>query len=136
MIVLVSGSRTINTEQELAIERKFERLNNTDEAIILIHGNAPGVDTFAAKYATHLHWSTMSFPADWKQYGRAAGPLRNQKMVDTICERAGNNAKIRVCAFPNEKSRGTWDLVNRARLTLQPRFKDFELDIIPVGPLP
>ena len=46
-------------------------------------------------------------PADWKRYGRAAGPIRNQEMV---------NLGADVClAFPREGSRGTKNCMEAAR---------------------
>jgi hypothetical protein len=50
-----------------------------------------------------------SFPADWEQYGRAAGPIRNQQMLEAKPDR--------VFAFHEdlEHSKGTGDMVRRAR---------------------
>lgn len=46
-------------------------------------------------------------PADWRSCGRAAGLIRNQRMVDLGAD---------LClAFPLGESRGTWDCVARAR---------------------
>jgi hypothetical protein len=45
--------------------------------------------------------------ADWSRHGRAAGPIRNAAMLARRPER--------VLAFPGPESRGTWDLVRRAR---------------------
>ena len=50
------------------------------------------------------------YPADWKKYGRAAGPIRNLQMLD--------NGKPDICyAFHDciEKSKGTKDMVNRCK---------------------
>ena len=49
--------------------------------IVLVHGAAPGADTLAAEEAAALGWTILPYPADWDQYGDAAGPIRNQEMV-------------------------------------------------------
>lgn len=50
------------------------------------------------------------FPADWKRYGKAAGPIRNQQMID-------EGKPDLVLAFHENinESRGTKDMVARAR---------------------
>jgi len=46
------------------------------------------------------------YPADWETYGRAAGPIRNQKMLDS--------EQINLCvAFPG--GAGTADMVARCK---------------------
>lgn len=44
------------------------------------------------------------FPADWDEYGNAAGPIRNREMAD-----AGAEALI---ALPDEESVGTRDMID------------------------
>jgi hypothetical protein len=70
--------------------------------------------TKSADYLAHLwcHFNRIAeetHPAEWYPngtYDKAAGPKRNQRMVDKgAC----------VClAFPTEKSVGTWDCIKRA----------------------
>jgi len=52
----------------------------------------------------------MSFPADWKSYGKGAGPIRNQLMLD-------EGKPDLVLAFHNDisSSRGTADMIRRAK---------------------
>ncbi len=51
----------------------------------------------------------MEFPAEWKKYGRKAGPIRNQQMLDKDPDM--------VIAFHSDiaKSKGTTDMVRKAR---------------------
>lgn len=37
----------------------------------------------AGEVATELGCQVEVFPADWKKYGRAAGPIRNNEMLDS-----------------------------------------------------
>ena len=94
---------------------------------IVISGLADGADTYAKTWVENcpLHGppvgqpntyevcpvQLLPFPADWKQYGKAAGPIRNQQMLD-------EGKPELVLAFvdkPVVESRGTWDMVQRAR---------------------
>lgn len=61
----------------------------------------------AAKVAAELGHGVMAFPANWKDHGRSAGPIRNQAMLATEPEL--------VIAFWDGKSRGTKDMLARAR---------------------
>ena len=48
----------------------------------VLSGGARGVDSLGEKWAEHRKLSLERYPADWASYGLAAGPLRNQAMVD------------------------------------------------------
>lgn len=75
--------------------------------MILIHGGARGADAFAAGFAKGLgSVQVIEFQADWKRDGKAAGPLRNERML-----RFGKPDLV--LAFPG--GRGTADMVRRAR---------------------
>ena len=71
----------------------------------LIHGGAPGADALAASWALANGLSILSFVADWKTHGRAAGPIRNQQMIEETPDL--------VIAFRG--GAGTADMVRRAR---------------------
>lgn len=102
MRILVTGSRNYKD-----ITKVSEVLSSYEGTHTLVHGGAKGLDDLANQVATALGWKTEVFPADWKNQGKAAGPLRNQQMVNT-------NPDICI-AFPLEGSRGTWDCVKRAK---------------------
>ena len=46
----------------------------------IVCGGATGADTLGKRFAEELGYSVKMFPADWKKYGRRAGPVRNQQM--------------------------------------------------------
>lgn len=48
----------------------------------IIEGAAFGADSLAAEWAIENDQPLEEFPADWKARGPAAGPLRNQRMID------------------------------------------------------
>jgi YspA, cpYpsA-related SLOG family len=51
-------------------------------AAVLVHGGAKGGDQLAERAARALGIRTEPHSARWRTEGRAAGPLRNQRMVD------------------------------------------------------
>ncbi len=73
---------------------------------IIIEGGATGADALAASWAVVEGVPVEQFPADWKAHGRAAGPIRNQRMLD-------EGKPDIVIAFPG--GRGTADMVRRAK---------------------
>jgi hypothetical protein len=69
-------------------------------------GGASGADSLAVDWAWKRGIPAKIFIPDWAAHGLAAGPLRNQRMLDEFKPDA-------VIAFPG--GRGTADMVRRAR---------------------
>lgn len=72
----------------------------------IVSGMAPGADALAAEWAERFGFPLHKFHADWKAHGRAAGPIRNQRMLD-------EGKPDVIIAFPG--GRGTADMVRRAK---------------------
>lgn len=72
----------------------------------IIHGNASGADMMADVWAKRMAIRRERFPAQWYKYGKAAGPIRNQEMID-------QGSPHLVIAFPG--GNGTADMVRRAK---------------------
>jgi YspA, cpYpsA-related SLOG family len=103
MRVLVTGGRDFS-DRTLLFEA-LDRLHAAHGFTVLIHGDANGADRLSGEWATARGVSVEAHPADWKRHGRAAGPIRNQKMLEEKPEL--------VVAFPGGK--GTADMVSKAR---------------------
>jgi hypothetical protein len=76
-----------------------------DDDITIISGHAYGADQLAEAWADEREVPSMIFPAEWNLRGKAAGPIRNQRMLD-------EGKPDLVIAFPG--GRGTDDMVARA----------------------
>ena len=87
----------------------MDRLLTYYEEIRLVSGHASGADLFAEKYAKERGIEIEIFPAEWKKYGRAAGPIRNRAMLAYAKE-----AIPEVAAFWDGKSRGTSNMLKQA----------------------
>jgi hypothetical protein len=72
----------------------------------LIAGGARGADTLAYEWAQARGIPAVVYKADWAKLGRAAGPIRNQRML-------GEGNPNLVIAFPG--GRGTANMVRLAR---------------------
>jgi len=108
MRVLVCGARDyddksllFSTLDDLAASHDFE---------VVIEGGARGADTLAREWAELRNIPIEEYRANWKEYGRAAGPIRNKQMLN-------EGHPDMVVAFPKTvltESRGTKDMVKQA----------------------
>jgi hypothetical protein len=120
-------TRRLRPREVIVGSRRFPRPWDVSEYVmelpddaIVISGAAPGVDSWALHTADMVcrcdepcrHWpplenlQTIAIPADWNAHGRAAGPIRNEKLV-----RVGHRVK----AFWDGVSRGTANTIRLAR---------------------
>ena len=108
--VLISGSRREQSQDSvrlIATALAMVAAGKAPTELILAHGDASGVDS-EAKYIWKIAWELKDEAHPYLSYlGRAGGPVRNSEMVE-----AGADVCI---AFPDKKSVGTWDLVNKAK---------------------
>ena len=110
MKVLVCGGRDYDNRDH--VHNTLCRIDAERGPIYcVIHGAATGADHEGMLWAQMMATTGREivhapFVADWHQYGRAAGPLRNQRMLDV-------GKPDLVVAFPGGK--GTADMVRRAK---------------------
>ena len=104
MRVLVTGGRDWNKRK--VTYAALDQLNATYKFDTLIDGMAKGADEFAFEWALSRGIKTERYKADWDQHGRAAGPIRNQQMID-------EGKPDLLVAFPG--GNGTADMIRRAR---------------------
>ena len=79
--LLIAGSRDLDLKYPLSISdfvRYFIGYEKVDE---IISGGAKGIDSLGEMYANYNTIPIKRFEADWYTHGKAAGPLRNQKMA-------------------------------------------------------
>lgn len=82
--MLVTGSRAWTNDKavEVLILQTWQAHNEPSE-VILVSGACPtGADAMAEAVATGWGWTVERHPADWVRYGKRAGFIRNQEMVD------------------------------------------------------
>lgn len=118
LAVIVCGSR--NWTDAEVIRADLDRLTQRYEDILVIEGGAPGADRIAGEWCEVgavlpcrlvLH---QQIPADWEKHGKAAGPIRNQQMLERLLRFQEEGWDVAVWAYPLPDSRGTKDMINRA----------------------
>lgn len=122
---LLTNAPTVNNKSRYVLltgDRSFKEQSQIKQLVdlcaaynfTLVHGDCPsGADCIAKIHCENIAAKKnllnlqLKFPADWKKYGKYAGPKRNQDMV---------NLKPFVCfAFHDSlsTSKGTKDTVNK-----------------------
>jgi len=102
--VLVCGGRDF--ADQCAVDRCLDGLHDELGITRIIEGGARGADRFAYEWGAINCVRVEHFVADWKTHGRAAGPIRNQQMLE-------EGEPDLVVAFPG--GRGTADMIRRAK---------------------
>ena len=70
--------------------------------VTIVSGAARGADALGEQYAAERGLTVARFPADWKNLGRKAGPIRNEQMAE---------AASMLVAFWDGQSRGTKNMI-------------------------
>lgn len=107
--ILITGSRNYSDPSTLraALFQSWRALGQRYDTVLVSGAHRHGADALAEQYWRELCLPVETHPADWSTHGRAAGPIRNQQMVDRGAD---------IClAFPTSSSIGTWDCVRRAK---------------------
>jgi len=104
MKVLVCGSRHFND-----VDYVCNILGQLQpQPTVIISGGARGVDKAGEIYADGRASCVKEvYPANWKEYGKAAGPIRNKQMLD-------EGKPDLVIAFLAPNSRGTKNMIDQA----------------------
>ena len=78
--VLVCGDR--HWDDIEGLEEVLEMLDRRFGVARIIHGNARGADQIGGNWGMRRETVLVQvFPAAWDKYGKAAGPMRNRKMI-------------------------------------------------------
>ena len=78
--VIIAGSRSFN-DYKLLIEEVQSILVNPDTFWEIVSGTSKGADKLGERFAKDFNFKLSKFPAKWNIYGKAAGPVRNEKMA-------------------------------------------------------
>ena len=78
MKLIIAGSRTITEEDFTRAIGAFQFRENIK---MVISGRARGADQFGENWARKEKIPIQAFPANWKEYGKRAGYLRNKEMA-------------------------------------------------------
>lgn len=106
-IIIIAGSRNVaeNAENYQQLEQIVDFYIQGLSDVVIVSGGCRGIDRLGEHYAIKHHLECWRCPADWKKYGKKAGPMRNAKMAAIATH---------LIAFPSPTSRGTIDMINKA----------------------
>lgn len=105
--VIISGTRSFNDYELLRAScNSLLSEKQRTHTVVIISGTARGADRLGERYARERGFQLRRFPAEWEQYGRSAGHIRNAKMAD--------NADALI-AFWDGESKGTKNMIDNAR---------------------
>ena len=107
--VIVAGSRTASGAYIYSLlERKLDAIlkhKAVTHDIVIVSGTARGADLLGEQYAKSRSFQVERYPADWDQFGKRAGYLRNEEMAQ--------NADALVALWDGQ-SRGTKHMIDIA----------------------
>ncbi len=96
MIYAVVGCRNYALDYEQIAKILYNYIALGKDYIVT--GDATGIDKIARRFGKENNISVGVFKANWNEYGKAAGPIRNEKLVKECNE---------LIAFWDGKSKGT-----------------------------
>lgn len=99
--VLFTGSR--NWQSISPIKAVIDSL--PPDAVVIHGACRTGADAIVDRLAKARGLKVDPYPADWTTHGKAAGPIRNRRMV-------AESKPTEAHAYPMFDSKGTWDCVN------------------------
>jgi hypothetical protein len=104
--IIIAGGRDFNDYEFLCTNAR-EYIETLGEVTIeIVSGGAKGVDALGERFAKEQNLELVVFPADWKSYGRAAGPKRNAEMAKYASH---------LLSFWDGSSKGTKSMITLAR---------------------
>ena len=110
--ILICGGRNYDDRTHFFhfMDRVLETIKGTGETpkrdVVIIHGAARGADSLADDYGRERELRVIRYPADWKTYGRRAGPIRNKLMLT-------NESPNVIIAFKG--GNGTADMIQQGK---------------------
>lgn len=106
MKLLVCGPRDMHTNHYQLVKESLTTFGATE----IIHGGASGADMMADFAAKELNMPVTVFNANWNIHGKAAGPIRNQQMLDE-----GKPGAVLAFQPKTGLTKGTGDMVRRSK---------------------
>lgn len=113
MKIVVTGDREWTSLETIhtAIQYVLDRFDLLPKELRLVEGECRGADKGCRIVAEALGVEVIPEPPEWKKFGKAAGVIRNQRMLD-------DHPDLKVClAFHDDlsRSKGTKDMIKRCQ---------------------
>ena len=105
--IVIAGCRDFDNYDiaKICIEHAIFRIRS-EYRLIFFSGGCRGADRMGERFARENGFEVRYFFANWKLFGRSAGPIRNEQMA--------RNCDCVIC-FWDGRSRGTKNMIDLAR---------------------
>lgn len=103
--LVVAGSRSFADFDRLSADLDYLLSQKSPDDVEIVSGGAAGADALAERYARSRGLAFRAFPADWRRWGKLAGPIRNRQMADYGSA---------VVVYWDGRSRGSADMISSA----------------------
>ena len=117
--IIIAGGRNFRDYEMLKRNmRRFLKVLHMHyefHKVEIISGGAKGADALGERFAQEFGYDLKIMKADWDQYGKRAGYIRNMAMVDYALE----SKHSFLVAFWDGKSKGTSHMIDIARNKLK-----------------
>lgn len=111
MVALITGDRNYKDKRKVwkELDKRKKRLR------FVIEGGAEGADKFGYEGAMLLGIQPITLDANWDRFKKAAGPIRNGKML-AVLKLFKGYSKIVLAFHPNlKKSKETANMIKQAK---------------------
>jgi hypothetical protein len=102
--IIIAGSRSFDDYDFLKKQCDLILAKFISKEVEIVSGTAKGADYLGECYAIHNGYNIKKYPANWQEYGKRAGHVRNKQMAEY--------ADVLI-AFWDGISRGTQDMVEQ-----------------------
>lgn len=102
--LLIAGGRNFTDLKRMS--KVATNLLGNRRSVEVVSGTAGGADRLGEAYAYSRGFSVKRFPADWEQYGKSGGMVRNAEMAK-YCDAA--------LIFWDGKSKGTSNMIDNMK---------------------
>src|SRR5262249_42898977 len=114
MIIIATGGRDYILKRP---DYQYLTLLHTTEGFsLVITGDADGADTCVDNWARVSKIDRIIVPANWDKHGRAAGPMRNSRMLDLAMLLSRHQYKMPVAGVAFPGNRGTSNMVSQLKM--------------------
>ncbi|QPN64084.1 hypothetical protein [Synechococcus sp. CBW1004] len=81
LVIVAGGGRDLAWPVERIASALLQRSGGR-AVHLLLHGGARGADQVIGRAAHQLGWRVQSLAAEWRRFGRCAGPIRNRQLLE------------------------------------------------------
>ena len=123
MRVLVCGGRDYDNREELYavldwIDCSWEGPGTFGPITVIISGHAKRADSLAEQWAKKREVSLEIYPAAWDVYGKSAGFMRNQQMIDEglpdlVVAFSGGKGTMNMINLSNQANIPLYNVINK-----------------------